>query len=284
MSDKLPLRTALLMILLITLLVSGSSFLGLLYYQNQVELRKRDDKYQIRSIVQLCPDQEPLKTSFLCELIELSIDQPRNLYLFDVREAETKILRHPLIKQVKVKKNYPGTLYIDYKMRHPVAFLADYSNTAIDHEGVAIPFKPFFSPKKLPEIYLGDSEEGEDLKDRGFCWGKCLHGKSFQLAFFLLGLLQEQKEKLFIQRIDVSHAFASSYGQRQIVIQVEDQIVDGLQNSYQSHILRLRSEDFQQQLASYASLRHYFHQNKTIAKTIIIDLRIPDLAYMTFQN
>ena len=86
----------------------------------------------------------------------------------------------PLIKKASIKKIPPGTLYIEYQMRVPLAYLGDYTNTALDEEGYLFPFSPFFTPKKLPIIYLGLQQDDAQ-------WGMTLkQDQRLQLAFDLL--------------------------------------------------------------------------------------------------
>ena len=154
-----------------------------------------------------------LKTSYLAELLDLSLERPLNLYQFNAREAEKRLNTSPLIKQSTIRKVRPGTLYIDYQLRVPIAYVGDYTNTVVDDQGVLFPYQPFFSPKPLPTLYLGlssgEAKWGDSLKDT----------ETMRLAFAFL----EQFKKLnlnqfFLKQVDVIHADADSYGQRQIVV------------------------------------------------------------------
>ncbi len=40
-------------------------------------------------------------------------------------------------------------------MRTPYAYIGEFANTAIDKEGYLFPFRPFFTPKNLPILYIG---------------------------------------------------------------------------------------------------------------------------------
>lgn len=296
---KIPFNKALVWILSSVLLIVGSSTLGVLFYQHVKELHGSDDAYRIVAVVQTTSEPEALKTLYLAELLDLSIDQPVNLYRLNCKDARRKLLASPLIKEAKVKKVKPGTVYIDYRMRKPAAFLADLSNTAIDLEGVPFPFKPFFTPKRLPEIYLGlplHNEEGEPVEEGR--WGTALRGKEALLA---LSLLQEMKtnypiETMHLKRVDVSKAYASSCGERQIVIVVEERA----EQSHQGRsilvvfprLLRLSTEGYQQGLANYKVLREHLSRqpiklpDQQIAAIVkqpmtIIDLRLSQLGFMS---
>ncbi|CUI16253.1 putative cell division protein FtsQ [Candidatus Protochlamydia naegleriophila] len=288
--EEIPINRACLWILLSTLLVSGSAFMGWLYYQHAKEKRLQDEQYRIVAIVQSCPQQEGLKTGYLAELLELSLDQPINLYLFDLRAAEKKLLACPLIKSAFIQKILPGTLYIRYEMRTPVAYVGDFSNTAVDVEGYLFPFRPFFTPKKLPIVYLG-------LADADGKWGSCLAAQErLELAFDLLKFFKESNASdLQIKQVDVAEAYADSYGRRQVVIMLEES-ADKLSNDVvKAFLLRLNTEHYKQNIANFFSLQTALNERKkaklpvtkavcSADKYVIVDLRIPHLAFIKEES
>lgn len=277
--EQIPLNRAFLWILLSTLMISGSAFMGWLYYQHVKGKRLQDEQYRIVAIVQSCPQQEWLKTGYLAEWLDLSLDQPVNLYQFNIREGERKLLSCPLIKKAFIQKIRPGTLYISYEMRVPIAYLGDYSNTAIDIEGYLFPFRPFFTPKKLPILYLGlNGQEGR--------WGCCLaEHERLKVAFELLNDFQNQGNKdIFIKKIDVADAYADSDGKRQIVVALEETSID---HPPVNILLRLNTKCYPQNLANFVALRETFKQSAKnqweknhLSKPVIVDLRIPQLAFI----
>lgn len=285
----------------LTLLLSWGGFS---LYRDWKVKRMTSPEYRIISIIQTGEEKGALKTAYLAELLHLSVDEPSQLYAFDLRQAQAKLLSSPLISEAKVKRIPPGTLYIDYKVRKPVAMLADYANTAIDKEGYLFPAAPFLSPKQLPEIYLGLPAFGapEDAMGRkGGQWRTPLKNRHLALAFEVWEFLQEfhQQDGMRVQRIDVSNAFAPSLGQREIVVKIEDELV--LQRSEKElvcifpKLLRLAPKDHRLQLANFFSLRRnmlddYRRQLATLNEgglfaLRIIDLRIPQLAFIdTFKS
>ncbi len=285
--ELIPIKKAIGIIIGITIVVTGTAALGLGFFKYIQSERVNDPKYDISAIVQISPEKEPLKTVYLSELINLSIDQPTNIYRFNVENAEQQLLLSPLIKRAKIKKNYPGIVYIHYVSRIPIAFLADYTNTAIDKDGVPIPFKPFFTPKILPEIYLGLEEEvKEDFL------GKPMNNKRVTLALKLLNHLSTHlvSDNCLLKRIDVSQSFAPSYGQKQIVVIMEDNI-EKLKNglslmSKHTRILRLSSTGYEHELENYLTLRKYLLEKESaenqskLGSSKVIDLRIPQLAFI----
>lgn len=268
-SRHIPISKALLWIFLSVLLVSGPALIGWLYYIPLRQLRQSDTQYRIEAIIQTTPQKEALKTVYLAELLDLAADKPSNLYQFDSNRAEQKLTHSPLIKEATIKKISPGTLYIDYTMRTPIIYLGDYVNAALDEEGILIPFTPFFTSKNMPVFYLG-------LTSHEKSWGDKLDDEKIELAFQVW-----ETAKLYfdqVREIDVSNAFSESYGQRQIVLILEDQRNDGVLKKV---LLRLNTRDYQQNLEDYITLDcHLRELGQETSNTITVDFRIPQLAFI----
>lgn len=289
--DQIPPSRAFLWIFIWTLVISGIAWMGWLYYLHLKTASQNDKQYDIIAIMQSSHHQEGLKTVYLAELLGLSVDKPTNLYQFNLEEGIHRLLSSPLIKEGTIKKIRPGTLYIDYRMRTPIAYLGDYSNTAIDEEGYLFPFSPFFTPKRLPLIYIG--LDSQDTK-----WGQSIGDHpGFQKALDVMKAVQRiwGKQLTLLKQIDVSQAFAESFGQRQIVLFVDDYFEDIVgkkeKSIVKSFYLRLNPKDYLQNLANYVVLRDYIKEQlinaessegakealKIIPKPGIIDLRIAHL-------
>lgn len=293
---------AILWIVLSTLLISGSSYVGFYFFRKWEREKRLDDRYQVVAIVQTGPQREPLKTAYLAELMDLSVDQPSNLFAFDTKEARRKLLESPLIKEAKVKKLVPGTIFVDYTVRQPIARLGDYENVAFDWEGYLFPLTPFFTPKNLPEIYLGLPLFGEEEDNEGRPGGRwnqplrCRH-LSAALDFFQLLSRPELRGLFSIVRIDFSQVFSPSYGKREIVLTLEEElwISKGEKRvlCLFPRILRFTPKEHLQQLSNYLVLREkmakeYRQQisldentpDVLLYKTKTIDLRIPHLGFV----
>lgn len=261
--------------------------------------KRQNETYKITAIVQTGPEKEALKTSYLAELLSLSVDHPINLYAFDLKKGEEKLLTSPLIARAKIKRIPPGTLYIDYETRKPIAWLSDYRNVGIDREGYIFPITPFFSPKELPEIYLGlpPFATPEDRFGRkGGLWQTPLRNRYLSLAFEILQFLEGSpwREGLRLKRIDVSNAFAPSLGQREIVLFTEEELIVKQEGKVRTcvfpKILRLAPKEYAKQLANFFTLRKTMIEDykKQLASTSdagrftlrIVDLRIPQLAFV----
>lgn len=267
---KLPLSHACLWILLSILLVSGIAFMGWLYYLHVKDLRLNDDQYRIVAIIQKSPQKESLKTMYLAQLLGLSLDQPTNIFKFNSKKGEKKLIASPLIKAAKIQKIRPGTLYIDYQIRTPLAYIGNYSNAAIDQEGFLLPFRPFFTPKSLPTIYLDENRQN-------ISWGISLkNSPDFDLALKVLERLEPlTRQNILVTRIDVSQAFEENLGKRQIVVLLEEPL-----NQYHKTCLRLNAEHYAQNLVNYMTIRQKMPTNHTNHKGKIIDFRISHLAFI----
>jgi hypothetical protein len=301
--DKLPIQKALLIIagsVALTLMLAIGSYS---VYGKLKKKRLSSERYKIQGIVQTGPEKEALKTVYLAELLGLSADASKNLFALNLKQAEIALLSSPLIAKAKVKRLAPNTLYVDYEVRRPIAWISDYRNTAIDSEGYLFPIAPFLSPKEMPEIYLGlpPFESGEDSFGRsGGRWRTPLRNRYLSLAFNLLQTFEGSpwKEGLRIQRIDVSNAFAPSLGRREIVLFTEEEI--SLKKGDREiaftfpKILRLAPKDWSQQLQNFFALRKNMIEDYKKQLNLaeeggrftprIIDLRVPQLAFVENQS
>lgn len=299
MKNHIPMSKAWMRIALSVVIVQGVCGLALLYYRHLQEKQQHDPAYQIIALVQTSPEAEGLKTIHLAELLDLSVDHPQNLYKFNSKEARQKLLSCPVIKEAVVRKIRPRTVHVDYTLRKPLAFLADYTNIAIDAEGYTFPFKPFFTPKKLPEFYLGVDEASSLNSSDQVSKGVVIEGDRINLAFDLFRIINASclDESASLSRIDVSKAFALSYGQKQIVVVFEERVTKQIDGRpmliITPQILRLGPDNYQQQLANYLVLREHLRK-KDVGnlhasgegavirnKPMVIDLRLSDLAFLS---
>lgn len=251
MSPKLPFNRALLWIFLSTLLISGTSTIVWAYYVHVRQVRAQDSRYTIRVIVQRTSDLERLPTNYLAELLGLSVDKPQNLYRYNTKLAEQKLLASPLIQRAKVKKGLKNTIFIDYKVRRPIAYIGDFANTAVDVYGYQFPVAPFFTPKRLPTLILGAPEYSSHADPRHFA-----------LAKEVLQLFPEHSVSL----VDVSEAYHKSFGRREIVAKLGE------------HTLRLGTKNFATAIKNYEALLE--KKEELLASSVILDLRLDHLGYL----
>lgn len=265
-------------------------------YRHWIVRHQTDQQYRLQAIVQTGPEKEALKTAYLAELLDLSLDRPISLYALDLSWAEARLRTSPLIAQATVKRLPPHTLYIDYTVRRPIALLADYHNVALDQEGYLFPLAPFLTPKQLPAIYLGLPPFGQDVGGDGLQggnWQTPLTGRHIQLALDLLAKLHHSSygETVHVQRIDVSNAFAKSLGQREIVLFLEEELEVGLGRiAIFPKIIRLSPKEYPQQLARFNLLRTKMEADYRVQlaerqisgrfATRVLDFRIAQLAFL----
>jgi len=293
MQKEIKFSYAIMLICLSAFIISGSFYFSFFYYRNVKKNRLLDRSYYISSIIQTGPEKEALKTKYLAELLDISVDNPTNIYLFDEKKGEAKLLASPLIKNAKIKKIKPNTLYIDYSVRSPIALLGDYDNIAVDDEGYLFPIDPYINVRNIPKIYL-DSEWFNTNK----VWKLDLLEKKSKLAFSVLKMLLSSNftDKFEVKEIDVSTAFSDSYGRREIVLKIEDKMI--IKNKEDvlcifPRILRLSSKDYLKQIGNYLNLREkiiddYKRQidslnvenNEVRFLEKIFDFRISNLAFI----
>ena len=305
-SPHIPLVRSLAWIVGSALLVSGGGHLGIKYFLKERLNAEKKAPYVVQGVIQTLiqtgPQREALKTEYLAQLLDISVDRPPLAAIFDIRQAEERLRACPLIARAHIKLLKPSTLYIDYTIRQPIAWLSDYENVALDKIGHPIPFRPFFSPKNLPEIYIGLGPFGtpaEALEKPVAEWNQPLRGKYIELALKLLDLLADPnvQDLMTVKRIDVSNAFAESYGTREIIVIVEDSIFiqhDSREVQYLlPKILRLSTKNFANELGNFLKLRTQLIENERASikfdpthdsivrqKETVIDFRIPNLAFV----
>ncbi len=222
--------------------------------------RLLNPEYVLDTIVQTGPVREALPTVLLAELMDLSVDKPTNFFAFDETKAVRKLLNCPVIATAQVKKIKPNKVFIDYELRRPIALYADFENMAIDAERRIFPLIPYFSPKQLPQIVLGEHK-----------FSHIVTGEKIDLAFsvFLTLCCAQLGENASIRRIDVSKAYCQSYGKREIVVVIDQK--------KERHYLRLTEKNLSSGIANYVSLVQNLEPQE-VAR--VIDLRIEKLAYV----
>lgn len=222
--------------------------------------------YNIRTIVQKGPVKEALKTVHLCELLQLSRDHPSNLISFDLRRGEELLLSSGVISSAHLSKKMPDCLEVDYSIREPVAFLADYSNTVLDENGVIFSLQPYLTPKILPKLYLG-------IQIEPFVFGR-IKDKKMKVALKVLKLLSQfnQNKSIFLDQIDVSNITASSMGQQEIVVSFFETLGE---ESYIRY-LRLSKDNYEEEFLHFLNLKAM-----NLPKNLVVDMRLFPNAYLT---
>jgi hypothetical protein len=280
--EEIPLNRSLLLIFFLTLLISGSAALALFYQQQLAVTRSRSPDYQLRILAQTSSRKESLPSVYLEELLGLSQDRPLSLYQLDTKEAERRLLASPLIASARVRHIPPHTLHVDYDVRDPVAYLADMSEVALDAQGIAIPVQPFTTPKKLPELYLGE------LEPSSIHWGQTVGSSRLDEALALLKLLTEQQSipGALVRRIDMADAWLP-WGRGQVLVLLEDEVTvsTGAPHRVQQW-LRFNPHSIQSGWDNYRKMRPKLMEQMSKEPStapILVDLRLPTLAYWRYQ-
>lgn len=287
--QRWDLKIALKRILVSVITISGSFWILFYTYTQIISYRSHDPKYAISLIEQTSSQKEALKTVFLAELLNLSADRPQNYYHFDPKMAERHLNSLPIFKQVKVQKKYPNIAHINYEMRKPFAYLYDFANTMIDENGICFPVQPFFTPKLLPQIYLG-AHKKKHANSSANPWGcKVPEIDLKRAADITLSFDKVKKNHSQLRFIDLSRIDHENFGKREIILQIEEiNLSDkNLHPTPLLRTLRLHYETYEQGIANYFRFHQYcFHQENSLKENpflkqghLVIDLRIPKLAF-----
>lgn len=241
----------------------------------------KSEKYKIKKIVQ----KGDLPTQYIAEILNLSFDKKKNIYLFDEREASSLLTKNPFIKRARVKKVFPSTIYVSYKLRKPYVRISDFKNLAMDRRGFLFPIAPFLKDHGLISLYLGDI----DWKN---FWEKPLFGKKIDLARDILEGIKSIEDKSFrVLSLDLSEAFSKNLGKREIVLKVEHYIYQKDKRFIFPRFLRLSLKNYKKQLGNYIVLNREIEKDyKRQLDGIIsrsfrfspkcVDLRIENVAFI----
>jgi hypothetical protein len=289
---KLPLHKALLWILLSVIVIVGNTFALTAAYFEYGRWRAASAAYQIKLLCQTGPQKEALKTDFLAQWLGLSCDFPTNLYQLDLEEVVSRLLQCPVIEEARLQRLPPSTLAVDYTLRTPIAYIEEGSNLAIDEKGALFPVRPFFTPKKLPYLYLG-LDVGSLFPLEGEALGKktpVVQTPEIALALEILSWLKKASNgpHFSLRRLDVAKAFASSLGQREVVLWLEEWKTTPQGGYSCSRYLRLSPSCWRQQLQRYRVLKEKLWseeekmEQKPCPLVTIVDLRLDQLAYVKY--
>ncbi|OGN61354.1 MAG: hypothetical protein A3F40_00345 [Chlamydiae bacterium RIFCSPHIGHO2_12_FULL_27_8] len=286
---KLKLTISILIIFLSTLVFSSLSFF--VYFQIKKNIKNRiiSDKYNIKYI-SFEEKDDTLDVNYLAEILELSLDNKRNIYSISESALEEKLLKSPFIKNAKIKKHLPNNLFVEYELRKPVAFIYDIKNCAVDEDGYIFPFLSFYKEKNLPSIYLNCNEfkSFEKLDNKKLYDALDIIAKLNKTGFFDL-----IKNTL----IDISRIDHKSFGKREIILTINEELRISKNDCEYCYafpiILRLGINNFYSQISNYFSLREkmlYDYKKQFLKMTSLpsdmkfspktVDLRISKLAFI----
>lgn len=238
-------KRPLFVILLSTLLISGTSWGAWALYRGWIYLQEQDPRFLVRAILVKSLSEDGVKPGMIAEWLHLTAEHPYNLYAIPLKQAEKVILEQSHVKYVKVSRLPPATLLVEIELKKPIALLGEWTNRAIDVHGDVFPLLPFYTPKKLPRLFLGSKSQ-------------------FAIAQEILEVLKEKGEPLYA--LDMERAEATSFGEREIVLNVG------------GTLLRLDADNWREGLAKWSKLKESGENIK------IADLRIANLALVSFQE
>jgi hypothetical protein len=270
LKKKLSIRQALAQIFFITFFFSGT--IGTLFYKYRLLCldQKNDPQFAIKALIQTHQEAQ-LPTAYLAELLDLSLDNPQNIYRFSKQKALEQLQKSPLIKEAFVEKIKPQTVHITYTARKPIAYLADFENTVMDNACVPFPQKPFFSPKSLPQIYYLNKEEIDP-------WGTPIDRKELNLAIKVLEVFQKLPLNFAYKppSVNTSAAFAKSLGAQEIILMFEK--ISLLEEKSSPCYIRLSTRNWEEQIKLLPKL---LSSSSLEEELLTIDLRISKLAFLT---
>lgn len=260
--EKIPFKRAIFFVLLSVIVIWGISLVSWLVHKRLLYIRQNDPHFKIVAIAQTSPRSELLKSRHLAELLNLSRDQPQNLYAFDPQAAVRLLQSCQIFDHVACHRLRPGIVHIDYTLKEPFVSLSDFDNMAMDKEARLFPMQPYLSPKKLPEIFVGIKEMPNIQLP--------LVAKEVTLAIHILEYIQTcfPKEIQTI-RIDTHAAYDPRRGQREVVIVLKDGV---------TRYLRLQGDGFKKTLGHYQKLRETIAKLEKDGSEQVIDLRCPNIA------
>lgn len=267
MKKELPLYRAILWIMLSTVLFSGVPALLFFLWEKKQEERRLNPKYHLKSLVQVQPYEDSLDTLTLQKILGLSTERPITTIDLDLGGLEKRLLEFPLVERAKLKVISPSKLFIKYKLRTPIAFLADIQGAAVDKEGKILPLDPFYTPKRLPSVYVG-------LQKGQGCWGGALAPEDLELIWEVFTLFaSEGMEELEMKSLNISGVHETSGGKRELVVIAED-----LKKRIE-WVLRLCPEAYTQGLSRFLTLRDRL-LDQELANEQVVDLRLDRLAFL----
>ena len=110
---------------------------------------KNSEALSIRS-VEVLGDLNYLSRQDVLWLSEIKKDD--KLFALNLSEVQKKIKRHPWVKSVSIRREFPDTIQIYIEQRRPVALLITEDMYLVDDEGVVFKKRESTEPLNLPAI------------------------------------------------------------------------------------------------------------------------------------
>ncbi|MDB2614062.1 hypothetical protein N9Y92_02765 [Chlamydiales bacterium] len=227
--------------------------MGLLLFWKTKEEERLD-----RPLTQLAlttAGKDSLSFSFIAEALNLSKNQKYSLSHFPLNLAEETLKAYPFIQKIKLSRLPPNTLLIDYLLRRPIAFIYDWEKMAVDSKGVLFPIDNFYTPKKLPSIFLGYNINPLNP-----------YSHHLEIDPEELNLIKKIVKSIpHVTLIDLSKKNSTHFGQREIILTISEP---------QTHLVRLSVDE------TDLALKHYLKLMIAKPKLAVVDLRLTHIAYI----
>jgi hypothetical protein len=175
------------------------SFLLLSYFAKRLIQSQRESPRKI--LICVTDGEESLDVTMMREI--LGLNGKEVIPLHTLRE---QAINKGVFSKLRLSLRAGGKLYCFYRLRTPAYRLGNLSHMYLDEEGVCFPSVPFFSPKRLPEIFLPSREE-------------------YTLRENEREFLKELKSHAIYPsttQIDLSRMESATLGEREIVIRTQE--------------------------------------------------------------
>lgn len=223
-SKKLTLRSSFLWVLCSTIAISATAWGGWFSYLKWDQMRKESTEYPILKIVS---QNRKIPVLVLAETLEI---EGKNLYSFNLKKGEMRLLSIPCLETATIERRPPDTIVVDYKTRTPFAIVGDYF---VDKEGFLFEKKYYSSQPLLCSLVLSGTPE--------------MKQKQFDLAKTVL----EEFPRLEV--IDVRWAYEDTLGRRQVI--VVGHFGDRLR------VVRVNEKDWKEKIFSMEKISTELHES-----------------------
>lgn len=214
----------------------------------------------LTTLIQKTPTRQTLSPRFFSNYLGLN-PQGKNLAIkrLDIDKINKKLKSFPIFKSIDAEMTKEGALQVSYFLRNPEYQLKDYSHCGVDEEGFIVPLTPFYTPKKLTQIFLG-------LEQLTFLKAHHITLANQVMDFFRL----HQLDQLTVAMIDLSKMKAAIKSHQEVIVTVE--FLD------KKHYLRLHPHYINKALIRYVSLFKEPSLREKILGHCLFDARITKFA------
>lgn len=218
--------------------------------------KKTQTSTRLTTLIQKTPTIQTLSPRFFSNYLGLNpCGKNIDIRKLDITKINKKLKQFPIFKNIHAEFTKDKELLLSYHLRNPCYLLKDYSNCAIDEEGYVIPLNPYYSPKKLPYLYIGIAE---------LSWSQSYH---IDLAHQVVDFFINHKiDQLSIAMIDLSRMRSNIKSHHEVIVTVE--FLDKV------HYLRLNPANIEKALTRYVSLFKETELRDKILGNAVFDARI----------